>query len=230
MEGIVTADRTLSRRQARAFYDWFGRWQDTQAFYEGPTLDTLVALGAFDEAQAVFEVGCGTGWVADRLLRDHCPPDTRYVGVDLSATMVRLARHKLEAHGDRAQVFQTSGAFSYDVPDGSQDRVLATYVVDLLSPEDIHSFFEEAHRLLAPDGRLCLAGLTTGRSLLGRATAALWTGAHAIWPLLVGGCRPLRMRRFLDHERWRELQYTIVRAWGVPSEVLIVTPRNGAGR
>ena len=56
----------LSRQEARAVYDRIGAWQDTQAFYEGPALDALIAHGSFEDARAVFEVGCGTGRRCDR--------------------------------------------------------------------------------------------------------------------------------------------------------------------
>lgn len=221
----MTAERTLSRQQVRGFYDRIGQWQDTQAFYEASALDVIAVHGAFEEAQAVFEVGCGTGRFAEQLLRDQCPPETQYVGVDLSATMVQITRDRLDAYADRATVIQTDGTFSYDVLSGSQDRVVATYLLDLLSTQDMHSFLDEAHRLLSSSGRLCLASLTEGRSPLGRAVSSVWKAVHTVRPQWIGGCRPRRMWRFVDAERWREIHHEIVRSWGVPSEVLVVTPR-----
>ncbi|MFB6249415.1 MAG: class I SAM-dependent methyltransferase [Salinibacter sp.] len=220
----MPARRFLSRPEIRALYDRIGRGQDAQTFYEGPAVDALIARAALGEATALFEMGCGTGRVAERLLRDRMPPDARYVGVDLSPTMVQIARDRLAPFGDRATVVETDGGFSFDRADASQDRVLATYVLDLLSPADIRALLAEAHRLLMPEGRLCLAGLTWGERPVGRLVANAWAAVHAHRPEWVGGCRPLRVERRLDPDRWAVRHREVVRAWGIPSEVLVATP------
>jgi SAM-dependent methyltransferase len=216
--------RVLSRRKVRDVYGRTGAWQDTQAFYEAPALDELVAHGAFDEAETLFEVGCGTGRLAERLLRGRCPSEARYEGVDLSATMVEIARERLAAFRERATVWQTDGTLTVDRAAGSQDRVVATYLLDLLSREEARTLLDESHRLLAPDGRLCLAGLTWGRGPASRAVSALWDALHALRPEWVGGCRPLCMRSLANDARWREWHHAVVTGWGVPSEVLILAP------
>jgi len=216
--------RVLSRREAREIYDRAGAWQDTQAFYEAPALDELIAHGAFDAAETLFEVGCGTGRVAERLLRERCPSDARYEGVDLSATMVEIARERLIAFGARATVRQTDGALTFERAAGSQDRVVATYLLDLLSREEARTLLRESHRLLAPDGRLCLAGLTWGRGLVSSGVSALWDAVHTLRPEWVGGCRPLCIRSLVDDAQWHERHHAVVTGWGVPSEVLVLTP------
>ncbi|MFB6272984.1 MAG: class I SAM-dependent methyltransferase [Salinibacter sp.] len=215
----------LSRREARAVYDRIGAWQDTQSFYEAPALSALAAHGEFQDARRIFEVGCGTGRFAERLLHDRCPPDAQYEGVDLSTAMVTRARERLASFGGRATVRQTDGRLTFERPSGSQDRVLATYVLDLLSPGDARTLIDEAHRLLAADGRLCLAGLTWGRGVLSRIVSHGWDALHAYRPAWVGGCRPVRARSLLHEARWDEEHHRVVRAWGVPSEVLVAAPR-----
>ncbi len=219
----MTAGRLLSRTEARAVYDRIGRAQDTQALYEDPALDVLVAHGHFAAAQSILEVGCGTGRLAQRLLRNHFSPGARYVGLDLSPRMVEIARDRL-SDDDRAEIHRTGGTVSFDHPDSSQDRIVATYLLDLLSEDDVRTFLSESHRLLKNDGRLCLAGLTRGESLLGRSVSVLWAGLHALRPEWVGGCRPLRMRPLVAPGPWTIRHHEIVRAWGVPSEVLVATP------
>ncbi len=71
--------RMLSHQQATAFYDRLGTKQDWQAFYEVPATANLIAHAAFEEAQSVFECGCGTGAFAERLLSRHLPPQARYL-------------------------------------------------------------------------------------------------------------------------------------------------------
>ena len=221
----MASQSTLPRKEVRALYDRIGRWQDTQVFYEKPAIDALLRRGDFHDVQKVFEVGCGTGRVAERVLRDHCPPDTTYVGVDVSPTMVRIARGRLNSFGARAQVRRSDGGFAFQESSASQDRILATYLLDLLSRDDIQLFLEEAHRLLHSSGRLCLAGLTWGEDPLSRLISRLWSLIQSVWPRAVGGCRPVRATAFLDTDRWYVRHHEVVRAWGIPSEVVVATPR-----
>jgi hypothetical protein len=60
--------RTLSRDQARTFYDRFGKSQDLQNFYEHPATNALIAHAQLERANSVFELGCGTGSFADDLI------------------------------------------------------------------------------------------------------------------------------------------------------------------
>jgi ubiquinone/menaquinone biosynthesis C-methylase UbiE len=101
----------------------------------------------------VFEFGCGTGRFADRLLSRELPPDARYAGVDLSSTMVDLATRRLARFGERSQVTLTEGDVRFPFPDASFDRVVATYVLDILGEERIRELLLEAHRLPGPSAR-----------------------------------------------------------------------------
>src|SRR5260370_853167 len=146
----------LSRSQARAFYDRFGTKQDSQAFYEDPAIDELLRHADFESAEVVCEVGCGTGRVAGRLLGEKLPPTARYLGWDLSPTMVGLARQRLAPFGERARVELTEGMPSLPLPSNSVDRFLSTYVFDLLPYDEIEAGLAEAHRVLRTGGKLCL--------------------------------------------------------------------------
>lgn len=219
------AERTLSREEARAFYDRFGKKQDDQGLYEDPATRRLEAAAAFERARFVVEFGCGTGRVAEGLLKRKLPPAAHYLGLDQSATMIALASERLSMWSDRAEVRQTDGSPSLTVGDRSCDRVLSTYVLDLLSPEDIEAFEREAHRALAPGGRLCLAGLTFGERLLPRLVSTLWSTVHRVAPSKVGGCRPLHMADRLPAERWSVMHREVVATWGISSEVLVAVPR-----
>src|SRR5262249_14068473 len=187
----------------------------------------LIAHAEFPEAQAVFEFGAGTGRIAERLLRERLPATARYLGIDISPTMVALARQRLAPWGDRAQVDQSDGSPRTQAPDGAFDRFLSTYVLDLLSVEDIELVLQEAHRLLSPDGLLCLVSATHGRTPLERVVMGAAARLHACSPSLVGGCRAIRVLSFLEPGRWRVMHRSVVSKWGIPSEVLVARPAHG---
>jgi SAM-dependent methyltransferase len=170
----------------------------------------------------------GTGRLAARLLRDHLPTTARYFGIDISATMVMLAQERLAPWRDRAGVEQSDGSPGISAPDGAFDRFVSTYVLDLLSKEDIAAVLAEARRVLAPEGLLCLVSATHGRTPSERLVMGLAGRLHALSPALVGGCRAIDLLSPLDRERWCVMHHAVVSKWAIPSEVLVAA-RLGQG-
>lgn len=215
----------LSPAQARAVYDRVGASQDRQAWYEDAAVDQAVAHAAFGSARAVVEVGCGTGRLAARLLARELPPDARLTASDPSPVMAGLARRRLAAWAGRAGVVEAFGV--PDVAPGSADRVVAAYVLDLLSDADARRVVADARRALAPGGRLVLAGLSAGTGPLSRTVAAGWRAVWGVRPSWVGGCRPVEVGPLLDGRLWEVVHHGRVAPWGVPSESLVAVRRPG---
>ncbi|HEX7020955.1 MAG TPA: class I SAM-dependent methyltransferase [Gemmatimonadaceae bacterium] len=213
----------LSVDRAREIYDRIGAWQDTQQFYESAAVNSMVAHGDFGTAQSVFELGCGTGRIAEQLLAGHLPPTARYHGVDLSSTMVRLASSRLARFGSRATVFLSSGSVVIAAEARSLDRCVSTYVLDLLPDDAIRQFFSESRRVLVPGGRLCLTSLAPGQRGVSRVVSTVWSRVQALAPNLVGGCRPIDLSEYLS-SAWSVTCSELVVAWGVASQVLVATP------
>lgn len=213
--------KAFDQDRLRRFYDRFGARQDSQGFYEDAALAALILAGHFGTARSVLEVGCGTGKFAARLLADHLPGSAHYVGVDISSTMVALARKRLSPWGNRAQVHQSSGNFDVGSYGGPFDRVVFTYVFDLLSISQIHDALANTHRVLRTGGLLCTAGLTEGVGLLSRVTSTLWAMVHRVNPYLVGGCRPLVLVDFMPDSHWRIIHREVIVSATIPSEVVI---------
>jgi ubiquinone/menaquinone biosynthesis C-methylase UbiE len=186
-------------------------------------------VAGFGEAVSVFELGCGTGRFAAELLAHELPGDARYVGVDVSPVMVRIARARLAAWAARAELHLLEPpARALPGADGSFTRFVATYVFDLLAADDARALLGEAHRLLAPAGRLALVGLTHGTTPASRAVSGAWGALALRWPGLLGGCRPLELCELLDGSQWRVLSCEVVASWAVPSEVLVAARLEGA--
>jgi SAM-dependent methyltransferase len=215
----------LTHAQARRVYDRIGRWQDTQPIVERRAVDELLARSAFEQAEAVFEFGCGTGRLAQRLLATRLSAGCRYLGVDVSPTMVRLARGRLTPWRDRAEVVLTDGSLRFEAADGSYDRLLSAYVLDLLSPRDIGALLGEAQRLLRPDGLLCLTSLTYGATRPARLVTGLWQRLWAVRPSVVGGCRPVELAGFLAPESWLLRERLTITSFGVSSQVVVAERR-----
>jgi AhpD family alkylhydroperoxidase len=153
------------------------------------------ALKACYTDRQILEITAAIAW---EHFHAHVSPETPYVAVDSSPTMIRLAQARLARFGSRVKFQQTDGSLQFDAASGSYDRFVSTYVADLLSTSDIAALFCEAHRLLLPGGRLCLLSLTTWTGLLSRLVMSAWTSLHRLSPTIVGGCRPLELQALLE--------------------------------
>ena len=176
--------------------------------YEAPSLQ-------LEEAEKVIEFGCGTGRLAEELFNRYLSPNACYVGLDLSSTMIELAKSRTARFGGRAAIQQTSGATHVDLPDGAFDRFISTYVLNLLSEKDIDSLLSEAYRVLRNGGLLGVVSLTRGSRGLSRFVTWTWERLHQFSPMLMGGCRPIKIRPLLEDHR------NVVTPFAVASEIVV---------
>lgn len=221
-------DHVLSASDAQAYYDRVGKKQDSQGFYEDPALDDLVAHAGFRDSRHVFEFGCGTGKFAGRLVEKYLPADANYFGCDVSPTMIALANRRLEVYGERTHVVLSDGTVRFPLPAHSVDRVVCSYVLDLLSEADIERFFSESHRVMMPGGKVCIASLTKGVNVASRIVSSVWMSVFRLSPALVGGCRPIHVDAFVNPQEWQLVHRRVVTPFGVPSEVLILEMKGTA--
>lgn len=219
--------RYLTPKQAQRFYNRFGRLQDTQTFYERAALTALLDAGSFENAHAVLEFGCGTGRLAASMLA-RLPPDARYLGIDSSATMVRLAGDRLRRSGARATVTHSDSSMWLPFKEATFDRFVSTYVIDLLSPDDARQLLAEAHRILQPGGRLCLASFTHGAGGLARPVTRVLGWLSARQPVLTGGCRPIELLDLLPDTDWHVEHHQVLASYAIPSEIIVATPRRNS--
>ncbi len=210
----------ITSNQARRFYDRFGSRQDNQGRYEDRALDAVVEAAEFHSAQRVFELGFGTGRLAQRLFERELRSNATYVGQDVSTTMLALARARLAPWSDRVTLRLADG-LAIPEPDASFDRFLSTYVLDLMPEPDIVTALSHAKRLVAPGGLLALVGLSHGDRVFSRIVARTWSTIAHLVPMLVGGCRPIELTRFVGPPAWTIETNRIVTAFGVPSQILV---------
>lgn len=214
------ANEGISPREARRFYDNYGARQDGHR-HEDLARKELQERGGFEHACNVFELGCGTGSFAKKLFDESFPTTTRYLGVEVSTTMVELAKEKLGEFPRRARVVRTDGELHFAEPDGFYDRFVATYVFDLMPEESIRKGVAEAHRLLVRGGLLCVVSLTYGQTYFSRAVSTIWSRLQRLAPVAVGGCRPIDITEYLPEPFWEITESRVVSAQGVPSQVTI---------
>jgi ubiquinone/menaquinone biosynthesis C-methylase UbiE len=211
----------LSHKQAKEFYDRFGKKQDWQSFYENIATEALIRHIELGKTTSILEFGCGTGRFAEKLLEKHLPPNAKYVGIDISETMVDLSRKRLIRFGNRAEVRLINGSPMLDFKAGAFDRFISNYVFDLLTFEDIQEVLREAWRVLSEDGLVGLVSLTHGFTPVSRLVGRIWLTIHKIRPMLVGGCRPVSLLSLVTEPSWKIRYNEKFSSYGVPSEVII---------
>lgn len=133
-----------------------------------PLMGQLFRSGRFDATRfrTILDVGSGAGQIIRHLLR-RTTSDTRIVGFDLSAEMLRRARGRLKS--DRP-VFVAANMVNMPFRDESFDCITCGYVLEHLP--DPEPGLAEFARVLKPGGTILL--LATEDSLSGLLTSRTW--------------------------------------------------------
>jgi ubiquinone/menaquinone biosynthesis C-methylase UbiE len=120
----------------------------------------LVAQAGIEPGATVVEIGCGTGNVL--LLAARVVPDATVIGLDPDREALALADRKLRRAGLAVRL-DHGYADRLPYADGSVDRVLSAFMLHHLPPDQQEAALREAHRVLAPGGRLHLLDFDGGR-------------------------------------------------------------------
>lgn len=127
----------LSTRISRRF--WGG---DTRPYYA-----SMEAAGELSAGGTIVDCPCGAGPALRAV-----PANVRYIGVDLSPSMLRRARRRAAARGLENVEFVEAEATATTLPTGIADLVFSYWGLHCFA--DPAAAVQEAARLLAPGGRL----------------------------------------------------------------------------
>lgn len=215
----------LEPREVAKFYDGFGIMQDYERLYTDHATSSLRAMARLGGASRVLEFGCGTGALGRKMLESDLADSARYIGIDISETMVEITRKRLRPWGPRAEVRHSDGSPDLgDIEDGSIDRIVTTYVFDAISDDYLARLLPAMARVLSPEGRLCIASLTFGNTPFASSITAMWVGMYKCAPSWLGGCRPLEVAALLRAHGWVVEQRKTITQLALTSEVVIAVP------
>jgi phosphatidylethanolamine/phosphatidyl-N-methylethanolamine N-methyltransferase len=146
--GAIAAE--LDREAVQKAYD---KWAPIYDLVFGPVFERG-RRAAIDAAERIggriLEVGIGTGIS----LPDYSP-SSRIVGVDISESMLRKAKERVNELGLRnVERLAVMDATALDFPDASFDVVVAQYVVTAV--DDPEAALDEFVRVLRPGGEIVL--------------------------------------------------------------------------
>jgi 2-polyprenyl-3-methyl-5-hydroxy-6-metoxy-1,4-benzoquinol methylase len=180
--------------QARYWDEWNAaaredRTLNAASLRQAQAVEDLVAeLGRND--LSIIDVGCGTGWLCERLSRHGT-----VVGTDMVETVLHRARHRWPHVR-----FICGNIFDLDLPAGGFDVVVSLEVLSHV--EDQPSFMSRLASLLKPGGRLVLA--TQNRPIYER-----WRS--------VAAAHPAQLRRWVNAKELRALMAPHFRDVGLAS-------------
>jgi SAM-dependent methyltransferase len=108
---------------------------------------------ALRPGERVVDVGCGPGLLAAEIAA-AVGPEGLVCGVDVSASMLALARARASMPGSAPVAFRRAAAARLPCADGSFDVAVSTQVLEYL--DDVPAALAEVHRVLRPGGRVLL--------------------------------------------------------------------------
>ena len=148
---------------------------ESHAFHEaGQVESALGSVYVFSTAhlsqtlsgcRRVLDLGCGPATQLIMLARLH--PGTEFVGLDLSDSMLAIAKKAVLAEGLQNVSFQKGDISSLsEIPDQSFDGVMSTLALHHLpTRRHLEQCFKNIRRVLVPGGRLCLIDMGRLKSL-----------------------------------------------------------------
>lgn len=143
--------RINRNRVGRAFHQQAGEY-DRHATVQKRVVDRLMSLVQSHVSTVpadVLDIGCGTGQLLSSLGRQY--PASRLYGLDLAYNMTRCAAERL----GQGVTLVNGDAEHLPFRDGAFDLVVSTSTLQWIENMDV--FFRQCHRVVRPDGLLCIA-------------------------------------------------------------------------
>jgi len=148
-------DPRLQRRIQR--YGWDKAASDYERYWQAqlaPAQDRVLELACLKPGERVLEVASGTGLVTFRAA-DLVGTDGTVLATDISDAMVEHVAEEARRRGQTQVATARMDAETLEVPDASYDAVLCA--LGLMYVPDPLKALAEAHRVLAPGGRVVAA-------------------------------------------------------------------------
>jgi ubiquinone/menaquinone biosynthesis C-methylase UbiE len=217
-------EKPLGTRRLQEIYSRTAAFYD-EVVAEHQAAAKLMAIELLNRqpGEPFLELAIGTGWAFTRVLQISGTENA--YGLDVAPGMVDVARQRLaqdDHHPPPALVLGDSSRQPFR--GASFACLLCTYTLECLPGALIDRILAEIRRVLRPEGRLVLTGLTEGEGEDAAMTDE-WKEGFARDPEFYGGARPLVLAPFLEANRFQVVRRTYSgHSAGWPSEVVLAKP------
>jgi ubiquinone/menaquinone biosynthesis C-methylase UbiE len=207
-------DKAIPVHTAQRIYDFIGKRYDWFGGYDAKAKSRAFELLGVAPGQYLLEVGVGTGKEHARI---HAAilPDGISFGVDISRVMLSLTYQKNKTplcQADARNIPFVSNCF---------DRIYMSYVLDLLSINEIPGILAGLRRILKPAGRIVIVALTEGINRSSRTLVSIWKALYRVSPITCAGCRPLLLSSLAEQAGFSYVSREVIVQMAVPSEILV---------
>ena len=200
-----------SRKETRSFYDKISRIYDLLAERsEKPARAAGLKVLSPMPGEKLLEIGPGTGRCL-ALMAAAATPKGRVYGIDLSEGMLKKARealHRLRLD-DGVQLI-SGDATSLPFLAATMDGIFMSFTLELFDTPDIPEVLAECRRVLRPDGRMVVVGMSKEGQTSALVRAFEWTHRH--FPSILD-CRPIYVRRALEAAGFRIIIAQAQKMW-----------------
>lgn len=208
-------DARLDKDKVRKVYRKFASTYDLWGcLVESKARQRCLELADIRNGESVLEVAVGTGILFQKILQVN--PEGRNEGIDLTPEMLSRARERVQNSGVPGYALNIGDAYHLQYADNTFDVILNNYMFDLIPEQDFVIILSEFKRVLRKGGRLVLANMTKGPRWFNNT----WDWLYQIRPALLGGCRSIELKPFLEKAGFLKIRREYISQLFFPSEII----------
>jgi demethylmenaquinone methyltransferase/2-methoxy-6-polyprenyl-1,4-benzoquinol methylase len=167
---------------------------------------------------SILEIGTGTGSFLP-VMSEKVGLKGLAIGVDLSLEMLKVAQKR--ASKCRNVSLVRADALNLPLTDHRFDAIFVNFTLELFSQVDIANFLEECHRMLYPQGQLCI--LAMFRPHPKPFIVLIYDWLHCCFPHLLD-CRPLDVPGVLSNNGFFIIESQVEAIFSLPVIMILANP------
>jgi ubiquinone/menaquinone biosynthesis C-methylase UbiE len=200
-----------TREETKAFYNKIAKVYDALAEHsEAPVRKAGLEMLHAQPGQRILEIGFGTGHSLIDMTRS-VGPSGKVFGIDISEKMVEISRKRADEEGVGKWVELSCGdALHLPYESKSLDSVFMSFTLELFDTPEIPIVLAECRRVLKPEGRIVIIGMS--RVLPEGLLMEFFEWTHRHFPNYLD-CRPILVRQALEDSGFDIRDYEIMKMW-----------------